>query len=61
MWFNHPIEEYGPLRGKYSRSGNEIHGIPTVLIRNFCVFKEQLSTNVCFLLCKEVVWNPKSI
>ena len=42
MWFNHPIEEYGPLRGKYSRSGNEIHGIPTVLIRNFCVFKEQL-------------------
>ena len=55
MWFNHPIEEYGPLRGKYSRSGNEIHGIPTVLIRNFCVFKEQLSTNVCFLLCKEVV------
>ena len=39
MWFNHPIEEYGPLRGKYSRSGNEIHGIPTVLIRNFCVFQ----------------------
>ena len=38
MLINHPIEEYGPLRGKYIRSGNEIYGIPTVLIRNLCVF-----------------------
>ena len=33
MLINHPIEEYGPLSG-----GNEISGIPTVLIRNFGVF-----------------------
>ena len=32
MLINHPIEEYGPLRGKYIRSGNEIYGIPTVRI-----------------------------